>query len=70
MNAELKNLLSDAANEIRNLRRINEVLTAKVEVMELFTCVLHTKAATRMQGESVDVAWMRDKAASETEAKV
>lgn len=38
----MKHLLNAAADEITILRRQNEILNAKVEVMELFACVLHT----------------------------
>lgn len=61
MDAELKNLMNSAAHEIRDLRRRNEVLTAKVEVMDLFACVLHTKAASRSEGMTEDVAWLLDR---------
>lgn len=40
-----KNLLLEAEAEIRELRRQNEILGAKVEVMNLFATVLHTQPA-------------------------
>lgn len=52
-----KQLLIEAENEIRSLRRQNEILTAKVEVMDLFACVLHTSPAERNRGAAPDVAW-------------
>jgi hypothetical protein len=57
----LKKLLTDAMHEIRDLRRRNEILSAKVEVMDLFACVLHTTAAIRSQGAAPDVAWALQK---------
>ena len=55
--SSLNDLLAKARDEIRSLRRANEVLSAKVEVMDLFACVLHTTPATRGHGEGEDVAW-------------
>ena len=55
-------LLTQAAQEIRSLRRCNEILSAKVEMIDLFACVLHTKAVERQQGCSPDIAWELDKA--------
>ncbi len=65
----MKNLLKEAAYEIRDLRRRNEILSAKVEVMDLFAMVLNTEPARRGQGMSSDVAWQLDKAATEIEEK-
>lgn len=42
---DTKELLSRAQNEIAGLRRENEILRAKVEMIDLFACVLHTQAA-------------------------
>ncbi len=53
----MKELLTHAMHEIRDLRRRNEILSAKVEMIDLFACVLHTSAATRSQGAAPDVAW-------------
>ena len=39
----MKQELIDAVHEINSLRRENEILRAKVEVMEFFALVLHTK---------------------------
>jgi hypothetical protein len=52
-----KQLLLEAASEIDSLRRQNETLRAKVEVMDLFACVLHTQPATYNPPMGVDVAW-------------
>jgi hypothetical protein len=54
---DMEALLRQAAAEIQGLRRTNEILLAKVEVMELFACVLHTEPARRGGGMSPDVAW-------------
>lgn len=62
---ELEELLRNAAHEIRDLRRRNEVLSAKVEMIDLFACVLHTQAALRPQGMSPDIAWALEKKAIE-----
>lgn len=64
----MKELLTSAMHEIHNLRRRNEILSAKVEVMELFACVLHTKAASHIQGASPDVAWALQKKINEIDS--
>ena len=43
----LEELLNNAVYEIHDLRRRNELLGAKVEMIDLFACVLHTQAALR-----------------------
>ena len=53
----MKNTLASAKHEIIALRRQNEILRAKVEVMDLFAVVLHTKPAYPDQCASVDVVW-------------
>ena len=51
-------LLNKARDEILVLRHQNEILRAKVEVMELFACVLHTAPAVRRdEGQALDVVW-------------
>lgn len=51
----MKHLLMDAKHEIENLRRRNEILQAKVEVVEVFSVAL---LGPRPQGGmSPDVAW-------------
>ena len=52
---EEENVLRDAANTISQLRRQNEILSAKVEMIDLFACVLHTKPAMRSEGFEVDI---------------
>lgn len=54
--AELKALLNGAMFEIHDLRRRNEILSAKVEMIDLFACVLHTRPAEHNQGAAPDVA--------------
>ena len=63
------NLLRDAAAEIRALRRHNEILAAKVEMIDLFACVLHTAPAQRNEGAGIDIAWELDRAADEAETE-
>lgn len=54
---EIVDTLQEAEHEIIGLRRRNEILGAKVEVMDLFACVLFTQAASHVQGQAVDIAW-------------
>lgn len=42
----MKELLNDARHEILNLRRENEILRAKQEMIDLFACVLNTSSFT------------------------
>lgn len=60
MDDETRRLLLQAKEEISSLRRANEILGAKVEVMELFACVLHTDPARRSQGMGEDICWKID----------
>lgn len=55
--SDLKHLLQDARGEILQIRRENEILRAKVEMIELFACLLHTQPARSSQGMAPDVAW-------------
>lgn len=50
-------LLQEAKREIKRLRQQNEVMQAKIEVMDLFACLLHTQPASKHQVMSSDVAW-------------
>ena len=59
--AEMTDLLQDARAEILHLRRRNEVLAAKVEMIELFACVLHTRPAVPVEGMGEDIAWKLQK---------
>ena len=62
---EEENLLRKAIWEIQDLRRRNEVLSAKVEVMDLFHLVLRTQPNYGSQGASIDVAWEMQKRVDE-----
>ena len=53
----MKDLLQEARAEILHLRRRNEVLAAKVEMIDLFACVLHTRPAVPVEGMGEDIAW-------------
>jgi hypothetical protein len=50
-------LLEEARHEIVSLRRANQVLGAKMEVVELFGRIFEAQAPRRGYGESIDVAW-------------
>jgi hypothetical protein len=54
---KLKHILNNAKHEIVTLRRENEILRAKVEMIELFALVLHTKPAHHSQGMGEDIVW-------------
>ena len=54
--AHIENLLEQTAEEITTLRRQNEVLAAKVEMIDLFAAVLFAQPPARIFGEGEDVA--------------
>ncbi len=60
MEEELK-MLSEAANEIRSLRRQNELMSARLEVFDSMMTVLHTPIAVKSQGMSPDLVWKIEK---------
>jgi hypothetical protein len=64
---EARVLLAQAAEEISRLRRQNELLAARVEVMDLFACVLHTRPAGQSQGYAEDLVWKIRAALEQTE---
>ena len=51
----MKQLLFEAKHEILSLRRQNEILRAKVEVVEVFSAAL--LGPRTPQVESLDIAW-------------
>lgn len=59
--SELIETLKEAQREITQLRRKNEILSAKVEVMDSFMCVLHTAPAQHTQGFAPDVVFAMEK---------
>ena len=61
MDDEVKGLLLRAMHEIRALRRDNEILGAKVRMIEFFETVLQTQPARPTEGVKMDVAWHIEK---------
>ena len=58
MVTDVERLLREGADEIRSLRRQNEILAAKVETVELMAVFLHARPPEhRGIGMSEDVAW-------------
>jgi hypothetical protein len=49
------NLLQSARHEILHLRKVNEILEAKVDVINVFAAALGMRQG--YQGSSIDVAW-------------
>ena len=66
---EEKETLLRAIDEIRTLRRTNEILGAKVEVMELFGLTLRTRPDYSSQGMSEDIAWRMQRRVDEIDAE-
>jgi len=50
-----------ALEQLQTLRRRNEILEAKVEVMNLFAVTLHSTPAYPTQGMGEDAAWLLQK---------
>lgn len=63
----MKQLLEQARQEIIALRRQNEILSAKVEMVDLFACVLHTQPARHSVSMGEDIAWKIERALEEME---
>ena len=59
---EAERAMRMAADEIRSLRRRNEVLSAKVEMIDLFALVFTTRPAYPSQGMGEDAVWLLEKA--------
>jgi hypothetical protein len=55
--------LECGAEEIRALRRRNEILQAKVDMIDLFAAVLFAKPPEQTVGYGEDVAWRMSKLA-------
>lgn len=62
MSPELKNLIADAAREIRALRVQRNLLQAKVDGFELAGSFLFAAVRQPSQGMSIDVAWQLERA--------
>jgi len=56
-----KQAMQDAIHEIRGLRHQCEILSAKVEVMELFGLVFRTQPNYGAQLASPDICWHMEK---------
>ena len=60
-----KDLLLAAREDILSLRRVNDILRAKVDTMELFATVLRTTVFRQAEGFGEDIAWRLLKAVEE-----
>lgn len=54
-------MLREAANEIKTLRRQNELMSARLDVFDSMMAVLHTPIAKKSQGMSPDLVWQIEK---------
>lgn len=54
-NHRAKQLLINAAQEISQLRSINQILSAKVEIIDIFAAALFGQPGVRQQGAAPDV---------------
>lgn len=64
----MKHLLREAAREIRSLRQRNEILSAKVEVIETIGLIARGCTGHQNHPMGVDVAWRLDQQVAELEA--
>lgn len=51
---KLKDTMKEAAEEIRDLRRVNDILQAKMDMVEFFRTVLYTKPFSPSMGMRED----------------
>lgn len=63
--SDMKDLLEEAREEIIHLRRRNEILSAKVEMIDLFACVLNTRPWEPRETVGEDIAWKLQKKINE-----
>lgn len=54
-------LLQEAAQEIKNLRSQNQLMSARLEMFDNMMAVLHTDVARKSQGMSPDLVWEIEK---------
>lgn len=54
-------LLTEAAFEIKALRRQNELMNARLQMFDAINTMLHTTVPTQGQGMSPDVVWAIEK---------
>lgn len=66
---DFKPLAAEAAQEIRRLRRENELLGAKVQMIEFLESVLHTKLAMHSVAVAEDIAWKIERALADSQAE-
>jgi hypothetical protein len=66
---DLHRALSYGAEEIDRLRRQNEILSAKVEVMDLFGAVFRTSPRGHNMGGGEDAAWLLRRELTKMEAE-
>jgi len=55
-------VLNQAVSEIRFLQRRNEVLSAKVDVLNLFTTIFRIISPPSGEGMQEDIAWIIERA--------
>lgn len=58
---EARILLGEASAEIRDLRRKNELMRARLEMFDSMITLLHTEPARQSQGMSPDVVYAIEK---------
>lgn len=67
LNHELLHLLREAEHEIKSLRKRNEILSARVDTLDIFAAALGMR--NQSQGMSVDVAWSLRRVIEEMESE-
>lgn len=61
MDNEAENLLREAVAEIRQVRRSNELMSARLQMFDAIQVMLYTEPKYPSQGMSPDVAWQIEK---------
>lgn len=62
-------LLQQAAEELRQLRKQNEIMSARLEMFDKCMLLLHTPPSYQNQGMSPDLVWEIEKHLSEQKDK-
>lgn len=64
---EIRTLLRDANFEIRQLRKQNELMRARLDMFDSVMMLLHSTPSHESRGMTEDVAWKIDKFLAENE---
>ena len=67
---DLKHTLGFASEEIRRLRRSNEIMNAQLHIVEIFEMALRHSMDKQSIGMGEDIAWKLDKLLAEVQIEI